>query len=81
MKLESRNRPHVVDTFFDRFVQSEALVGTGDQNHNFFRIHDSANADSQSLFRNFFEVVVEESGVCLQSVLGKSLHTSSRSQR
>lgn len=34
MLLECAYRPHVVDAFLDRLVQSECLVRTGDQNHN-----------------------------------------------
>lgn len=75
--LERRHRPHVRNSFFYGLVHRETLVSACDQDDDLLGVHNSCNANGQSLFRDFVDVVVEESRVRFQSVLSQCLNASS----
>ena len=91
VQLKARERPHVVDAFFDTFLQSQCLVRTGDDDDHFTRLTDvrfarlslDGNAYIQHCLDpnrqghpwNLIQVVAEEPRICKNSIIGKSLHT------
>lgn len=46
-----------------------------------FGVHDSAHANGKRLFGHFVDIVVEEPGVCLQSLAGQSFYSGPGYQR
>ena len=72
MQLQSRDGPGMVNTALHAVTERSCLVVTADQQKNLLGIADSANTNGQSGLGNLVGVIVEETGVDDQSILGQS---------
>lgn len=78
MELEAGYGPHVGDTLFDAFVKGVGLGDTRDDHQHFARVHDRPNAHRQRQLGHLRNVVIEESRVCDNRVIGQSLDARAR---
>ena len=53
MALQFRQSPDMAYAVLYAVFQGLSLILSGCQNHNFFRVHNGADADGQRLGRNF----------------------------
>lgn len=81
VKLERGQSPHVVHAALDTFLQGEGLVGTGDDDNDLAGLEHGLHTDGQGHLGHLLEVVVEESTVGEDGVVGQGLDTGARRQR
>ena len=67
----------MVDAALDTFLQRERLVRTGDDDDDLPGLQHGLHADGQRHLRDLFEVIVEESAVGEDGVVGQRLDAGS----
>ena len=80
MQLQTRQRPHVIDSALDALLQRERLVRTRDDNHHLARVKHRLNADRQRHSGHLVDVVVEEARVCHNGIIGQRLDSCARGE-
>jgi hypothetical protein len=75
MELQTRKCPHMIDTSLDALLQCHCLMSTSDDNHNFSCFKHSLDAHRQGHLWDLLQVIIEESRVRKDSVIGQRLHS------
>lgn len=71
----------MADTLLDALGKSVGLVGAVDDDDDFLGIHDGANANSKSSLGDLVDIVIEESGVGDDGVVGLGVREEERTIR
>lgn len=71
----------MADTLLDALGKSVGLVGAVDDDDDFLGIHDGANTNSKSSLGDLVDIVIEESGVGDDGVVGLGVREEERTIR
>lgn len=74
MCLQSTSSDHMVYRTFDHLTQCQALVLTSNHKYNLPSIHDCLDADGESHTGYEGKIIVEETAVVKDGLVGKSLN-------
>ena len=81
MQLQCGDGPCMVNAAFHAVAQSSCLVVAGDQQQHLLGIADSTNANRKGGLGDLIGVIVKETGVNDQSILGQSADACTGNQR
>lgn len=72
--LEDADGPHMIDAALNGMVQRTGFFVAGNQNHNFFRVHNGSDTYGQDGCGHFADVVVKKAGIDLNGIFGQRLN-------
>ena len=79
--LEDADGPHMIDAALNGMVQRTGFFVAGNQNHNFFRVHNGSDTYGQDGCGHFADVVVKKAGIDLNGIFGQRLNPGAGAER
>lgn len=68
--LKGRYSPHMIHTLFHTLSKSKCLMRAIDDNHNLTSVQNRAYTHCQSSLRNLIDIIIEETAICQNSIIG-----------